>query len=155
MRVNVTELPDLVTRVLRAARDARDGADADAPELFARLSRAPAPGADALLGRLFPYQREGVRFGLSRGGRVLIGDEMGLGKTLQVVRVFVWGVWGCARAVLLLLALLNSFHHIITPPTQKQTNNQNKHNTNYKAISLLHCYRDEWPALIVAPTSLR
>lgn len=35
--------------------------------------------------RLLPYQLEGVRFGLSRGGRCLIGDEMGLGKTLQAL----------------------------------------------------------------------
>ena len=32
---------------------------------------------------LFPFQREGVKFALRRGGRCLIGDEMGLGKTLQ------------------------------------------------------------------------
>ena len=31
------------------------------------------------------FQRAGVRFGLSRGGRILIGDEMGLGKTVQAV----------------------------------------------------------------------
>lgn len=32
---------------------------------------------------LYPFQREGVTFGLRVAGRVLIGDEMGLGKTLQ------------------------------------------------------------------------
>ena len=32
---------------------------------------------------LLPFQRDGVLFGLRRGGRVLIGDEMGVGKTLQ------------------------------------------------------------------------
>lgn len=30
-----------------------------------------------------PFQQTGVRFGLSRGCRVLIGDDMGLGKTVQ------------------------------------------------------------------------
>ena len=34
---------------------------------------------------MFPFQREGVRFGLARGGRVLIGDQMGLGKTVQAL----------------------------------------------------------------------
>ncbi|KAJ1485867.1 P-loop containing nucleoside triphosphate hydrolase protein [Baffinella frigidus] len=34
-----------------------------------------------------PFQKEGVKFGLARGGRVLIGDEMGLGKTLQAIAV--------------------------------------------------------------------
>lgn len=37
-----------------------------------------------LLDVLLPFQLEGVRFGLQRGGRCLIADEMGLGKTLQV-----------------------------------------------------------------------
>lgn len=52
------------------------------------------------------FQREGVKFALKHGGRVLIGDEMGLGKTVQ-------------------------------------------------AIALLAAYKDEWPALIVTPSSLR
>lgn len=61
---------------------------------------------EALREAMFPFQREGVRFGLARGGRVLIGDQMGLGKTVQ-------------------------------------------------ALALMACYRDEWPALILVPTSLR
>ncbi|RZS19141.1 hypothetical protein BHM03_00051521 [Ensete ventricosum] len=50
---------------------------------------------DELLGKLpkslrnalLPFQLEGVRFALRRGGRCLIADEMGLGKTIQVNRV--------------------------------------------------------------------
>lgn len=38
-----------------------------------------------LLNSLLPFQLDGVRFGLQRGGRCLIADEMGLGKTLQVL----------------------------------------------------------------------
>lgn len=38
-----------------------------------------------LLDSLLPFQLEGVRFGLQRGGRCLIADEMGLGKTLQAI----------------------------------------------------------------------
>lgn len=34
---------------------------------------------------LLPFQREGVRFGLERGGRCLIADEMGVGKTVQAI----------------------------------------------------------------------
>ncbi|KAL0384867.1 UNVERIFIED_CONTAM: SWI/SNF-related matrix-associated actin-dependent regulator of chromatin subfamily A-like protein 1 [Sesamum radiatum] len=37
-----------------------------------------------LVNALLPFQLDGVRFGLRRGGRCLIADEMGLGKTLQV-----------------------------------------------------------------------
>lgn len=40
-----------------------------------------------LLATLHPFQLEGVRFGLRRGGRCLIADEMGLGKTLQAITV--------------------------------------------------------------------
>ncbi len=34
--------------------------------------------------RLYPYQREGVRFA-ARAGRAIIADEMGLGKTVQAI----------------------------------------------------------------------
>ncbi|XP_031249929.1 SWI/SNF-related matrix-associated actin-dependent regulator of chromatin subfamily A-like protein 1 [Pistacia vera] len=36
---------------------------------------------------LLPFQLEGIRFGLRRGGRCLIADEMGLGKTLQAITI--------------------------------------------------------------------
>lgn len=39
---------------------------------------------DAVFTRLFPFQREGVRFGVKHEGRALLADEMGLGKTMQV-----------------------------------------------------------------------
>ena len=38
---------------------------------------------ETIFSRLFPFQREGVRFGVKHQGRVLLGDEMGLGKTMQ------------------------------------------------------------------------
>ncbi|XP_057791867.1 uncharacterized protein LOC131008825 isoform X2 [Salvia miltiorrhiza] len=41
----------------------------------------------ALLNALLPFQLDGVRFGLRRGGRCLIADEMGLGKTLQAIAI--------------------------------------------------------------------
>ncbi|EPS62667.1 hypothetical protein M569_12124, partial [Genlisea aurea] len=41
----------------------------------------------SLLNSLLPFQLEGVRFGLRRGGRCLIADEMGLGKTLQAITI--------------------------------------------------------------------
>ncbi|KGN63703.1 DNA annealing helicase and endonuclease ZRANB3 isoform X1 [Cucumis sativus] len=42
---------------------------------------------DRLLNRLLPFQLDGIRFGLQRGGRCLIADEMGLGKTLQAIAI--------------------------------------------------------------------
>ena len=40
-----------------------------------------------LLLSLMPFQREGVKFAVTHGGRTLIGDEMGLGKTLQGISI--------------------------------------------------------------------
>ncbi len=34
---------------------------------------------------LAPFQKDGVRFVLERGGRALVADEMGLGKTIQAI----------------------------------------------------------------------
>lgn len=42
----------------------------------------------SLVDVLLPFQMDGLRFALRRGGRCLIADEMGLGKTLQVPIVF-------------------------------------------------------------------
>jgi len=36
---------------------------------------------------IMDFQKEGIKFGLSRGGRCLIGDEMGLGKSLQALAI--------------------------------------------------------------------
>jgi SNF2 family DNA or RNA helicase len=36
---------------------------------------------------IMEFQKEGILFGLSRGGRCLLGDEMGLGKTLQALAI--------------------------------------------------------------------
>ncbi|KAJ3673121.1 hypothetical protein LUZ60_006495 [Juncus effusus] len=54
--------------------------DEKVEELFAKL---PLFLRDALL----PFQLEGVKYGLRRGGRCLIADEMGLGKTLQAIAI--------------------------------------------------------------------
>ena len=40
-----------------------------------------------LLSSLYPFQREGVEFGLERGGRCLIADQMGVGKTIQALAI--------------------------------------------------------------------
>lgn len=92
--VAIEPLPDVASRLLRCAAGAPDDSD--------RYASIP-PRLEAAL---MPFQRDGVRFVLAKGGRALIGDEMGLGKTVQ-------------------------------------------------AIAVAAAYRSEWPALIVAPSSLR
>lgn len=59
-----------------------------------------------ILRSLMDFQRAGVRFGISHGGRCMIADEMGLGKTIQ-------------------------------------------------ALALVSCYKEEWPFLVVTPSSLK
>lgn len=93
-RLVLEPLSDVAARILRCAAGARDDS-----ELYARIP-------ERLERALMAFQREGVRFALSRGGRALIGDEMGLGKTVQ-------------------------------------------------ALAVAAAYVAEWPALIVAPSSLR
>jgi superfamily II DNA or RNA helicase len=51
---------------------------------LAELSRQKLPPLNMLKTELYPYQVEGVKFGLYQSA-VLIGDEMGLGKTMQAI----------------------------------------------------------------------
>ena len=94
VKVNVAPLNPIPIAVLKAANSISDDSS--------RYCHIPS----TLEEQLMPFQREGVCFGLRRGGRCLIGDEMGLGKTVQ-------------------------------------------------ALALASAYRDEWPGLIISPSSLR
>ncbi|KAH0952756.1 hypothetical protein HN011_010895 [Eciton burchellii] len=40
-----------------------------------------------LIDNLMPFQRDGVCYGISRGGRCMIADDMGLGKTIQALGI--------------------------------------------------------------------
>uniref|UniRef100_A0A1B6GXP5 SWI/SNF-related matrix-associated actin-dependent regulator of chromatin subfamily A-like protein 1 n=1 Tax=Cuerna arida TaxID=1464854 RepID=A0A1B6GXP5_9HEMI len=40
-----------------------------------------------LLNTIYPFQMEGIKFGVSRGGRCLIADDMGLGKSIQALGI--------------------------------------------------------------------
>ncbi|XP_001945056.2 SWI/SNF-related matrix-associated actin-dependent regulator of chromatin subfamily A-like protein 1 [Acyrthosiphon pisum] len=42
---------------------------------------------DDMLDNLYPFQKLGVQFGVSKKGRCLIADDMGLGKTLQAIGI--------------------------------------------------------------------
>ena len=55
---------------------------------------------------LYDFQKEGIKFGLERKGRILLADEMGVGKTVQ-------------------------------------------------ALGIALCYKEEWPILIICPSSLK
>jgi len=55
---------------------------------------------------LYNFQKDGIKFGVQKFGRLLLGDEMGIGKTVQ-------------------------------------------------AIGIAWLYRDAWPLLVIAPSSLK
>ncbi|OVA07456.1 SNF2-related [Macleaya cordata] len=69
--VEVEKLDPLVHRAIVAA--------SGIPDLRDLYDRMPS----SIESKLLPFQRDGVRFVLQHGGRVLLADEMGLGKTLQ------------------------------------------------------------------------
>lgn len=73
--IEVETLDPLLHRAIAAA--------STVPDLQDRYELIP----DSIKSKLLPFQREGVRFILQHGGRVLLADEMGLGKTLQAIAV--------------------------------------------------------------------
>lgn len=73
--VQVENLDPLVHRAIAAA--------SAVPDLQDRYHKIPT----FIESKLLPFQREGIRFILQHGGRVLLADEMGLGKTLQAIAV--------------------------------------------------------------------
>ncbi|CAI9292039.1 unnamed protein product [Lactuca saligna] len=73
--IEVETLDPLLHRAIAAA--------SIVPDLQDRYDSMP----DSIKSKLLPFQRDGVRFILQHGGRVLLADEMGLGKTLQAIAV--------------------------------------------------------------------
>ncbi|KAL2242482.1 UNVERIFIED_CONTAM: SWI/SNF-related matrix-associated actin-dependent regulator of chromatin subfamily A-like protein 1, partial [Sesamum indicum] len=73
--VEIENLDPLVRRAIAAATVL--------PDLQDRYEKIPG----YIEAKLLPFQRDGVRFVLQHGGRVLLADEMGLGKTLQAIAV--------------------------------------------------------------------
>ncbi len=74
---------------------------------MAEMAKAEMPPLDSVKTELYPYQKEGVRFGLYKKG-VLIGDEMGLGKTLQaiVLALLKKEIFGFERVLVVTMASL-------------------------------------------------
>eukprot|EP00927_Polykrikos_kofoidii_P055896 TRINITY_DN50082_c0_g1_i1.p1 TRINITY_DN50082_c0_g1~~TRINITY_DN50082_c0_g1_i1.p1 ORF type:complete len:744 (-),score=119.89 TRINITY_DN50082_c0_g1_i1:433-2433(-) len=99
------ELPDWVVAAVLEAQQRSSAMAAEAEDRLQSHMRS-LPAEVQAERPVMPFQKEGIRFGLSRGGRCLLADEMGLGKTVQ-------------------------------------------------ALSITAQYTDEWPMLVVAPSTLR
>ncbi|TYH80260.1 hypothetical protein ES332_D03G120800v1 [Gossypium tomentosum] len=89
--IEIKEIPHLTLRVVETFshcfvagqwRPCRPEhlSDEDVDELITKLP-------ETLFNSLLPFQLEGIKFGLRRGGRCLIADEMGLGKTVQAIAI--------------------------------------------------------------------
>ncbi|MBN1411931.1 MAG: DEAD/DEAH box helicase family protein [Spirochaetales bacterium] len=74
-----------------------------------RTHRSRKPDLSFIKAALYPYQKEGIEFGLYRK-RLIIADEMGLGKTLQAIALAVLkkNVFGFRRALIVCPASLKS-----------------------------------------------
>lgn len=72
--VNVKKVPEFILKHLYAETLTTNETSLDEIE-------------DTLTETLFPFQREGVCFGIANGGRLLLADDMGLGKTRQALAI--------------------------------------------------------------------
>ena len=79
-------------------------------EIKLDFTKDPQKSIDSLSGKflqaLYDFQKDGIKFGIERKGRILLADEMGVGKTVQ-------------------------------------------------AIGIALMYKEEWPVLIICPSSLK
>ena len=76
-------LPPWLTSLAEVKEDPKDQEDqAEGPQ-----TDEPAFFSQPAAHQLMPYQKEGIRFGINRAGRVLLADDMGLGKTVQALGI--------------------------------------------------------------------
>ncbi|XP_065053455.1 SWI/SNF-related matrix-associated actin-dependent regulator of chromatin subfamily A-like protein 1 [Rhopilema esculentum] len=78
LKINL-KLEDIPPKILEMAKEITQSNEKGKKQVD--LSRIEEP----LLKSLFPFQREGVRYGVLNNGRLLIADDMGLGKTIQAI----------------------------------------------------------------------
>lgn len=82
-KVTIIGIPDKVLAALSISSGDDEKSEMETGVCYDDLDGIPDP----LRGALFPFQRRGVEFAVSKQGRVLIADEMGLGKTLSASRL--------------------------------------------------------------------
>lgn len=83
---SVEMLPDWIIHNISATKHAAARRAREAEELL-NTYLASLPEEIQQERPVMQFQKDGIRFGLARGGRVLLGDEMGLGKTLQALAI--------------------------------------------------------------------
>lgn len=131
----------------------------------------PPPLPPLLLPTCAPSCARRCRFGLARGGRVLIADEMGVGKTVQAMalaacyQVRCWG-WRCPQQAGCSLALeVMGVFKEATAIRRNSARPASAHPRHGAPPALVHGNtslahpppraQDEWPLLVIAPASMR
>lgn len=71
------QLPPWLAGLVETKEELQEAIDEKEPDFFSE------PKSHELM----EYQRQGIKFGIRRGGRVLIADDMGLGKTVQALGI--------------------------------------------------------------------
>lgn len=60
-------------------------------EIKLDFTKDPQKSIDSLSGKflqaLYDFQKDGIKFGIERKGRILLADEMGVGKTVQAIGI--------------------------------------------------------------------
>ncbi|CAG9328542.1 unnamed protein product [Blepharisma stoltei] len=84
-KLTFKELPEFVTKGLLSPKIAFCKKCPHKYEL--ESERTIESLGEDFISKLYPFQKEGVKFALERYGRALIGDEMGVGKTIQGVSI--------------------------------------------------------------------
>ncbi|KAG7196652.1 hypothetical protein KM043_015990 [Ampulex compressa] len=74
--VQIVGLPNTVLKIFRKSVANIDVLNIDLTKLDPKLTSS-----------LMPFQREGICYGISKGGRCIIADDMGLGKTIQALGI--------------------------------------------------------------------
>ncbi|XP_014478988.1 PREDICTED: SWI/SNF-related matrix-associated actin-dependent regulator of chromatin subfamily A-like protein 1 [Dinoponera quadriceps] len=78
-KISVTRIPQIVFQIFK--KNLKSEKDSQTPE--PDLSKID----ETLMDTLMPFQRDGICYGISKGGRCLIADDMGLGKTIQALGI--------------------------------------------------------------------
>eukprot|EP00929_Paragymnodinium_shiwhaense_P037370 TRINITY_DN19924_c0_g2_i1.p1 TRINITY_DN19924_c0_g2~~TRINITY_DN19924_c0_g2_i1.p1 ORF type:complete len:917 (-),score=199.05 TRINITY_DN19924_c0_g2_i1:119-2812(-) len=85
-RFTVEPLPYWMTTALQRSRQQAERYESEADALLEKHLRL-LPTSMKEEKPVMDFQKDGIKFGISRGGRCLLGDEMGLGKTLQALSI--------------------------------------------------------------------
>ena len=96
-----------------------------------------------MLHQLAPFQRDAVKFIVSNKGRALVADEMGLGTSIYPHDIYVQSI-RTIYTIRHIIELINLYFYYYDYIGKTRT-----------AISAAMAYQDDWPLLVISPSSAR